>query len=125
MPENIGSASRDAASEGATDFKAPTISLPQGGGALRGIDEKFTANPVTGAGALTVPIATSKARSGTGLVLRTWAPTVRARTTSTSCSRARSMASMCECCSVVHSGANFMMTTCRITRAPGCRIGSG
>jgi hypothetical protein len=64
MPENTGSASPTAASEGAADFKAPTISLPQGGGAIRGIDEKFAANPVTGAGALTVPIATSKGRSG-------------------------------------------------------------
>jgi RHS repeat-associated protein len=54
----------NAVSEGAADFKAPTISLPQGGGAIRGIDEKFAANPVTGAGALTVPIATSKGRSG-------------------------------------------------------------
>ena len=66
MPENTGSASRNAASEGASEFKAPTISLPQGGGAIRGIDEKFAANPVTGAGALTVPIATSKGRSGFG-----------------------------------------------------------
>ena len=64
MLENTGSASPNAASEGAADFKAPTISLPQGGGAIRGIDEKFAANPVTGAGALTVPIATSKGRSG-------------------------------------------------------------
>ena len=52
MPENTGSASPNAASEGAADFKAPTISLPQGGGAIRGIDEKFAANPVTGAGSL-------------------------------------------------------------------------
>jgi len=64
MPENTGSAAPNAASEGAADFKAPTISLPQGGGAIRGIDEKFAANPATGAGALTVPIATSKGRSG-------------------------------------------------------------
>src|SRR5450755_2942191 len=66
MPEDKGSASPNAASEGTADFKAPTISLPQGGGAIRGIDEKFTANPVTGAGALTVPIATSKGRAGFG-----------------------------------------------------------
>src|SRR5208282_1210055 len=64
MSENTGSAAPEAAREGAADFKAPTISLPQGGGAIRGIDEKFAANPVTGAGALTVPIATSKGRSG-------------------------------------------------------------
>lgn len=35
---------------------APSLSLPKGGGALRGIDEKFAANPVTGAGALTISI---------------------------------------------------------------------
>jgi Salmonella virulence plasmid 65kDa B protein len=50
----------------ASPFTPPQISLPQGGGAIRGIDEKFAANPVTGAGALTVPIATSKGRSGFG-----------------------------------------------------------
>jgi RHS repeat-associated protein len=66
MPESSGSASSNAASDRPADFKAPTISLPQGGGAIRGIDEKFAANPVTGAGALTVPIATSKGRSEFG-----------------------------------------------------------
>jgi RHS repeat-associated protein len=64
MTENRESTSRNAASEGVAEFQPPTISLPQGGGAIRGIDEKFAANAVTGAGALTVPIATSKARSG-------------------------------------------------------------
>jgi Salmonella virulence plasmid 65kDa B protein len=42
----------------------PQINLPKGGGALRGIGEKFAANPVTGTGSLTVPIATSPGRSG-------------------------------------------------------------
>ena len=37
----------------------PTVSLPKGGGAIRGIGEKFAANPVTGTGSMTVPIATS------------------------------------------------------------------
>jgi RHS repeat-associated protein len=45
---------------------APSISLPKGGGALRGIGEKFAANPVTGAGALTVPVAVSPGRAGFG-----------------------------------------------------------
>src|SRR5882762_9095292 len=45
---------------------APTISLPKGGGAIRGIGEKFAANPVTGTGSMTVPIATSPGRSGFG-----------------------------------------------------------
>ena len=42
----------------------PRINLPKGGGAIRGIGEKFAANPVTGAGSATVPIATSPGRSG-------------------------------------------------------------
>ena len=43
---------------------APTISLPKGGGAIRGIGEKFAANPVTGTGSVTIPIALSPGRSG-------------------------------------------------------------
>jgi RHS repeat-associated protein len=44
----------------------PSISLPKGGGAIKGIGEKFAANPVTGTGSMTVPIATSPGRSGFG-----------------------------------------------------------
>lgn len=44
----------------------PSISLPKGGGAIRGIGEKFAANPVTGTGAMTVPLAISPGRSGFG-----------------------------------------------------------
>jgi len=63
---------RDSLSRGdgaATLFRrlaAPTINLPKGGGALRGIGEKFVANPVTGTGSMSVPIATSPGRSGFG-----------------------------------------------------------
>ncbi len=49
-----------------TAVSAPSISLPKGGGAIRGIGEKFAANPVTGTGSMTVPIATSPGRSGFG-----------------------------------------------------------
>ena len=45
---------------------APFISLPKGGGAIRGMGEKFAANPVTGTGSMTVPIATSPGRAGFG-----------------------------------------------------------
>jgi hypothetical protein len=45
---------------------APEVTLPKGGGAIRGIGEKFSANPVTGTGSLTVPIATTAGRSGFG-----------------------------------------------------------
>lgn len=40
------------------------MTLPKGGGAVRGIGEKFAANPVTGSGAVSVPIAMSPGRSG-------------------------------------------------------------
>ena len=42
------------------------VSAPKGGGAIRGIGEKFSANPVTGTGSMSVPIATSPGRSGFG-----------------------------------------------------------
>src|SRR5687768_1980509 len=44
----------------------PAISLPKGGGAVRGIGEKFTANPVTGTGSLSVPISLSPGRADFG-----------------------------------------------------------
>src|SRR5260221_2290055 len=56
--------SHDSAS--ASSSPLPSISLPKGGGAIRGIGEKFSANPVTGTGSLSVPIATSPGRSGFG-----------------------------------------------------------
>lgn len=45
---------------------APGLTLPRGGGAIRGIGEKFAANPVTGTGRVSVPIAVSPGRSGFG-----------------------------------------------------------
>lgn len=44
----------------------PQLNLPKGGGAIRGMGEKFTANPVTGTGSMTIPISCSPARSGFG-----------------------------------------------------------
>lgn len=46
--------------------QAPSISLPKSGGAIRGIGEKFAANPVTGTGSMSVPILTSPGRAGFG-----------------------------------------------------------
>ncbi|WP_407562916.1 SpvB/TcaC N-terminal domain-containing protein [Streptomyces sp. 184] len=40
----------------------PALSLPKAGGALRGMGEKFTTDPVSGTPALSVPIAVSPAR---------------------------------------------------------------
>jgi hypothetical protein len=49
---------------GTPSVKPPVVSLPKGGGAIRGIGEKFSANPVTGSASLQVPVATSPGRSG-------------------------------------------------------------
>ncbi len=62
---DYGSDTGNASSMG-SGAAAPQISLPKGGAAIRGIGEKFTANPVTGTGSLTVPIATSPGRTGFG-----------------------------------------------------------
>src|SRR6476646_6213903 len=53
-------------SSGAQPGPIPSIALPKGGGAIRGIGEKFAANPVTGTGSMSVPIAVSAGRSGFG-----------------------------------------------------------
>jgi hypothetical protein len=65
-PGSAGSGG-DNAQRGGTDgahLSPPAISLPKGGGAIRGIGEKFSANPVTGTGSLSVSIYTSPDRSG-------------------------------------------------------------
>lgn len=41
----------------------PSVTIPTGCGAIRGTGEKFAVNPVTGTGAMTIPIATSGGRS--------------------------------------------------------------
>lgn len=57
---------QDKASPSSSEAQAPTIQLPKGGGAIHGMGEKFAANPVTGTGSMSVPIATSPGRSGFG-----------------------------------------------------------
>ncbi|MDZ8263104.1 SpvB/TcaC N-terminal domain-containing protein [Nostoc sp. ChiQUE01b] len=54
------------ATEQDKNYFAPpqAVSLPKGGGAIKGMGEKFAANPVTGTGSMSVPIATSPGRSG-------------------------------------------------------------
>ncbi len=42
----------------------PSVTLPQGGGAIRGMGEKVAVNPVNGTGAITVPVAVSSGRAG-------------------------------------------------------------
>jgi Salmonella virulence plasmid 65kDa B protein len=47
-----------------TASQLPSISLPKGGGAIKGIGEKFFANSVTGTSALSVPLPISPGRTG-------------------------------------------------------------
>ena len=49
--------------------RAPAVSLPKGGGAIRGMGEKFAANPVTGTASVSIPIFTSAGRAGFGPAL--------------------------------------------------------
>ena len=43
---------------------APSISLPKGGGALKGIDEKFSVNAINGTAGLSVPLPLTPGRGG-------------------------------------------------------------
>src|SRR4030095_1264049 len=44
--------------------KPPTVTLPQGGGALAPVGEKVTANPATGSATASLPLPTTPGRSG-------------------------------------------------------------
>jgi RHS repeat-associated protein len=48
---------------------APTITAPKGGGAIRGIAEKFAVNPATGTASLSVPVPATGGRPGAGPAL--------------------------------------------------------
>jgi RHS repeat-associated protein len=63
---SITTTKEDLSSDDKFRLNPPQLSLPKGGGAIRGIGEKFTAAPVTGTGSLSVPIATSPGRSAFG-----------------------------------------------------------
>src|SRR5262249_40713028 len=52
------------ADDGSFLIAPPAINLPKGGGAVRGIGEKFSANPVTGSATFAIPIPASPGRSG-------------------------------------------------------------
>lgn len=46
----------------------PAVSLPKGGGAIRGIGEKFTANPATGTLGVPIPVSPDREFRGFGMV---------------------------------------------------------
>jgi len=45
-------------------IEVPSISLPKGGGAIKGIDEKFSVNAITGTSSFSIPIPLSPSRHG-------------------------------------------------------------
>ncbi len=66
MNEAKSPSSINDSNEKSFSVSAPQIAFLKGGGAIRGIGEKFSANPVTGTGSMSVPIFTSPGRSGFG-----------------------------------------------------------
>ncbi len=60
---NIGMLTREAATK-SNAIEIPSIELPRGGGALRGIDEKFEVNAANGTSGLTIPLPFSPGRNG-------------------------------------------------------------
>jgi len=57
-------ASGENSPKGAISVASPSVNLPVGGGAVRGIGEKFTTNPAMGTGATSIPLPLSPGRSG-------------------------------------------------------------
>ena len=52
-------------SEKSNAIEIPQISLPKGGGAIKGIDEKFSVNAVNGTAAFSIPLPFAPARGAT------------------------------------------------------------
>ena len=63
-----GSAPVDGSAQGTDGWSdvatPPAVSLPKGGGAIKGIGEKFGVNPANGTGSLSIPLAASAGRAG-------------------------------------------------------------
>ncbi|MEM9458242.1 MAG: SpvB/TcaC N-terminal domain-containing protein [Myxococcota bacterium] len=61
---NLGTGpdSRRPASQGPTPVEIPEVALPKGGGAMQAIAEKFSVNPATGAGSMSVGVAVPPGR---------------------------------------------------------------
>jgi Salmonella virulence plasmid 65kDa B protein len=63
MASSLSTGDQDKASDQSFQVAAPSLAAPKGGGALRGIGEKFSVNPLTDTGSLMAPIFTSPGRS--------------------------------------------------------------
>jgi len=66
QPADAGTAKSAASNDAARLDLGPPISLPKGGGAIRGIGEKFSVNSANGTASLSVPLALSPGRSSFG-----------------------------------------------------------
>lgn len=54
QPKQGAAQEMTASAEGSFLIQAPTVSWPKGGGAIRGMWEEFTADPVTGTGSMII-----------------------------------------------------------------------
>jgi hypothetical protein len=65
-PENKANTSQFLKTDGgktkSNTIEIPSISLPKGGGAIKGIDEKFSVNAVNGTASFSIPLPFSPAR---------------------------------------------------------------
>ncbi|MFV2059530.1 MAG: SpvB/TcaC N-terminal domain-containing protein [Gammaproteobacteria bacterium] len=61
MPDNDNAT--DSGAQNTESVNSSPINLPKGGGAIRGIGEKFQSNPVTGSGSFSLPLPISPGRS--------------------------------------------------------------
>jgi hypothetical protein len=65
LPQSSVPAARDEAQKRSSNqIEVPAISLPNGGGAIKGIDEKFQVNPSNGTASFSIPLPLSPNRNG-------------------------------------------------------------
>jgi len=61
---SVFSSGNDSASSSSGNIEMPVVALPKGGGAIKGIDEKFNVNAVSGTASFSIPIPYSPGRNG-------------------------------------------------------------
>src|SRR6266542_281762 len=61
---NVSASKEQQNNENNFSVQIPSINLPKGGGALKGIDEKFSVNPANGTAAFSIPLPLTPARNG-------------------------------------------------------------
>lgn len=63
MPRSLASGENGVQEGGGVLSTPPTVSSPKGGGAIQGMGEKFSANPVIGTVSLSIPIYATHTRT--------------------------------------------------------------